>query len=394
MSSSNLVRIALIKESVYGETPGAGNFSTARFTSDSLSGTPETTESQQVRSDRFSSGQVVTGLTVGGDMNFELAKEDVIDELLESLMYSSWVVSSIVNVDLTLDISAKTLTRASGDWNADSAVGDLITLSGFSNSVNNTQVTLLAINSATEARFAIVDTMVDETGSGTAFKVADKISIGITKSSFSMEKAFLDLTDKAINYLGMIVASMNLNVNYGEIIGGAFSFSGNSYEAVDAAANFITDGRTIDTAATTQSLNGSIDMPFLVSNETGTLIDAPFCIQSVGLTLNNNLTPQTCIGIAAPKDYSAGTAGIENSITAYLEDSDWTMLQKKLTQESFNLGFTLKNTDGYYSFFIPAVQVSFEDPGSQGINQDVFLNMTGTGKVGSNGESPLTIYRS
>lgn len=66
MSSSNLVRVAFIEEVAYGVTPGAGNFETARFTSENLSGTPDTVESQQIRTDRMSSGQVVTGLQVAG----------------------------------------------------------------------------------------------------------------------------------------------------------------------------------------------------------------------------------------------------------------------------------------------------------------------------------------
>lgn len=394
MSSSNLVRVAFIEESVYGETPGVGNFEQARFTSDSLSGSPETTESQQIRVDRYSSGQVVTGLTVGGDINFELAKEDAIDLFMESAMYSSFVADTPIAVDLTLDTVAKTIERASGDWNADVVVGDIVSLTGFSDTNNNTEVIITAINSATVVAYVGVETMVDEVGSGTSFVVADKISIGTTRKSFSVEKAFLDLTNKAIIYKGMICSGMTISATYGEIIGGSFSFSGNSYETVDQAANFITDGRTINGAATTNSMNGSIDMPFLVSSAVGSLDEATFCIQSVEITLSNNLTPQTCIGETAPIDYSAGTAQIEISMQAYFSDESYSLLSKKLTQEAFALGFLLKNVDGFYGFYMPAVQVSFDDPASAGINQDVILSMSGVAKVGSNGESPLTIYRS
>src|ERR1043165_7236204 len=111
MSSSNLVRLAFIEEVEYGVAP-TGNFQTARFTSESLSGTPETTESQQIRTDRMSGGQVVVGLTVGGEMNFELAKEDALDNFLESAMHSEWDEADAVTVSLAIDASAKTLTRS------------------------------------------------------------------------------------------------------------------------------------------------------------------------------------------------------------------------------------------------------------------------------------------
>ena len=394
MSSSNLVRVTAIEESVYGVTPAAGNFETVRFTSEALSGTPETTESQQIRTDRMSSGQVVTGLTVGGDTNHELAKEDIIDKFFESAMYNTWVVDTPVAVDMTIDTTAKTITRASGDFNTDVEVGDLVLLSGFTNAENNVQIMVTSIDSATVISYVGVDGMVDEVAVGSSFQVEDKLEIGTTKKSFSMEKQFLDLTTKGINYKGMIASQMSLNFSYGEIAGLSFSFQGNGYQAVSQAADLITDGRTVNGAATTNSMNGSVDMPFLINSAAGTLDESTFCIQSVELSMNNNLTAQTCIGETAPKDYSEGTAQIEVSISAYLANENWALLAKKLSQEAFSVGFLVKNVDGYYAFFMPAVQVSFEDPASAGQNQDVILNMSGTAKVGANGESALKIFRS
>jgi hypothetical protein len=394
MSSANLVRLTAIEETVYGETPVAGNFKTARFTSEALSGTPDTSESQSIRTDRLSSGQVVVGLTVGGDVNSELAKEDITDDFIESAMYSSWDAKAPVAVDLTIDTTAKTIVRAAGDWTVDVEVGDVLTLTAFADSNNNTEVMVTEVQNATTIRFSGPDTMVDEVGVGTSYQIADEIEIGITQKSFSMEKAFLDLTDKAINYRGMIVSTMNHSVTYGEIVNSTFGFQGNDYQPVEAAANFITDGRTIDSPATSNSLNGSVDMPFLINNASGTLDTSDFCIQSVDLNLNNNATAQTCVGQAAPDSYNAGTAQIEVSLTAYLANENWAMLAKKLTQDPISLGFIVKNSDGFYGFFLPAVQLSFEDPASTGINQDVFLNMTGVAKVGASNEKSLKMFRS
>lgn len=394
MSSSNQVRVAFIEETTYGETPAVGDFSTARFTSDSLSGTPETTESQQIRTDRMSSGQVVTGLTVGGDINFELAKEDAADLFFKSSMYNTWVDSAAVAVDLTITAATSLLVRSAGDWNTDIEVGDLLKLTAFSNSVNNVEVMVASIDSATNLTYVGPDGMVDEVGSGTSYEIADELSIGTTKTSFSMEKAFLDLTDKAIIYNGMISSGFSISAAYGAIITGNFSFSGNGYDDVEASGDFITDSRTINAAATTNSLNGSVDMPFIASSATGTFQEAGFCIQSVDISLSNNLTPTNCIGRTSPLDYSEGTAQIEVSISAYLSDDNWSVIAQKLTQTPFAIGFQLKNADGYYAFYMPAVQVSFDDPASAGINQDVILTMSGTAKVGANGESALKVFRS
>ena len=394
MSSSNLVRLAFIEESVLGETPVAGNFSTARFTSESLSGTPGTTESQQIRSDRMSSGQIVTSLEVGGEVNFELAKEGPLDLFMASAMMNAWSVAAPVTVDLEIDIAAKTIERASGDFNVDLDVGDIFSTTNFLSLANNTQFQVLQIVSPTVIRVSIPAGVTSEVGVGTTFKRADRLSIGTTKKSFSMEKSFVDLTTKALIYKGMLASQMSLSVNYGEIVNGAFEFSGTGYEAADAAGEFITNARTVVSPATTNSMNGSIDMPFISSSAVGLLSDVDFCIQSLGIELNNNLQAQNCIGEVAPKDYSAGTAAISVDLSAYLANGNWSLLAKKLSQESFAIGFMLKNIDGWYGFYLPAVQVSFDDPGSSGANQEISLEMSGTAKVGDSGESALYIYRS
>ena len=392
MSSSNQVRLAMIAETTYGETPAVGDFETVRFTSDSLSGTPDTAESQQIRTDRASSGQVVTGLTLGGDINIELAKEDSIDLLFKSAMYSDWVEDAPITVNIDIEATTKKLTRASGDWAVDCVVGDVLTLSGFTNTENNTQVMVAAIDSALILSIIAPVDIVTETG-GTIFEVADKMEIGTTKTSMSLEKAFLDITTKAINYNGMIASGFSISAAYGSIITGAFNLSGNGYNPVNAAGDFMTNGRTITAAATSNSMNGSVDMPFIANSASGSFDTSSFCIQSVEINLNNNLTPQTCIGTVAPNDYSEGTAQIEVSLTAYLADGNWNFMAKKLSQESFALGFILKNADGFYGFYMPAVQVSFDDPASAGQNQDIMLTMSGTAKVGSSSEAPLRIFR-
>lgn len=393
MSSANLVSVNYIEETTRGETPSTGDFSTARFTSESLSGTPDTTESQQIRTDRLSSGQITTGLTLSGGLDFELAKESALEDFMASAMFSDWVTTAAVTVDLTIDTTAKTITRDSGDFTSDLSAGDMITLQGFSDSNNNTQVMVTSVDSATVISYAGSSSMTDEAGSGTSYQLADYLTIGTDIKSFSIIKRFLDLTTKAINYRGMQVNTMSLNIAHGSLVTGSFGFMGTDYEAVDAAADFMTDGRTIGDPATTNTMNGSIDMPFIASSVAGTLTEEDFCIQELSLDLNNNLTARNCIGKIEADSYNEGTSTIEVSINSYLGDNNWEMLSKKLTQEEFALGFAVKNSGGMYGFYMPAVQVSFDDPASGGINQDVMLDMSGMAKVGANGESSLKIFR-
>lgn len=392
MSSSNLVRVAVIEESTYGVTPVAGNFKTARFTSEKLSGSPDVVQSATIRSDRMSSGNVVSGLKVQGDIQVEVAKDSVIDLFLGSAMHNTWNIFAPVTVDLTIATGTKKITRATGSFVTDGiVVGDFVSLIGFATASNNTQIMVAAV-SALEITY-VGPVLVNEVGTGTSYDRADKLVIGQNKKSFTLEKTFLDLTTKALIYKGMAVDKFNINASYGSIVKATFGFMGNHYTSATAASEFATYSRVIDAAETTNALNGSIDMPFLASSDTGTLDAVGFCIQSVDLSLNNNLQAMNCIGEAAPVDYSSGSAQIDVTLSAYLSNANWSLLPKKLSQAAFALGFQIKNAGGFYAFYIPQIQISMDDPSSGGSNQQISLSMKGTAKVGATGESSLTIFR-
>lgn len=372
---------------------GAGEYDALRFTSEALSGSPETVESAQIRSDRQSGGQVVTGLTVGGQISFELAKDAALEKLMESAMLNDWNVMALVTRSLTIDATAKTITAVTGSFIADGLqVGDFLMLGGFTNAKNNVIVMITSVTALVLGYVANND-QVDGTGVTTTYKRFDKLTIGTEKRSLSIVKEFLDLTDKAINYKGMVANEMELNVEYGALITGSFGMNGNGYEAVDDAAELLTNDRYVTDPPTTNTLNGSVDMPFLASDVTGTFETDEFCIQSLNLQLNNNFNPQNCIGNIAPEDYTPGQASIQVSLSSYLRDQNWDMLERKLSQESFAIGFAVKNGGGAYAAYLPAVQVTFDDPGSGGGNQDVQMEMQGSAKVGPNNESALTLYR-
>lgn len=372
---------------------GSLDFKEARFTSEKYSGTPETTESAQIRTDRLSSGQVVTGLTVNGGHSIELAKEEAIEDFLESAMFNAWDETSITATrSMALDATAKTITCVTGSFVTEGlVVGDVILLSNFVDAGNNVPVMVTGVATLV-LNFAGPSGMVTATESAT-YQRGDKLTIGTTKKSLTVEKCFTDLTTKALIYRGCLVSQLDLDVSYGSLITGSFDTQGNDYDNADAASEFASYDEYISDPATTQTLNGSVDMPFLTTNVSGSYAQDTFCIQSLKLSLSNNLSVQNCIGRSAPENYNPGTAQISVDLSAYLKDSNWDMLARKLSQETFALGFIVKNTDGWYGIFLPALQVSFDDPASGGQNQDVSMEMSGTAKVGSGGESALSIYR-
>lgn len=395
MSSANRVVLKLIEETTYGETPAVGDFSTARYTSESLSGTPDTTESQNLRTDRQSSGQIVTGLEVGGDINVELAKDPTIELLMASAMHNTWNVLAPITADLTIDATAKTITRAAGSFITDGLTPNVFAkLSTFVTAANNVLIYITKVT-ALEITYIAKTLLVDEVKVAAVLTRCDLLNIGLNQKSFSIEKNFSDLTTKSINYRGMLVNTMAINAAYGELMTGTFGLMGNDQQAVAAAIDQISNGRTVLPQATTRSLNGSIDLPIIGSNAGGTpeIVSDGFCLQNLSFTLDNNMSDLTCIGKAAPEGYDSGTARIAVSLSTYLKNSVWQFLGRKLTQDPFSLAYAVLNGDGGYGFFFPALQVSFPDPASGGADQQVSLEMEGQAKVGANGESALTVFR-
>ncbi len=235
--------------------------------------------------------------------------------------------------------------------------------------------------------------LVDGTGVTTTYTRADKLAIGTTKKSLTVEKTFLDLTNHAIIYRGMVASSMDLDVKYGALVTGSFALSGNGYATAAAASEFVSYHEYITAPATTSTLNGSVDMPFLATNISGSYVAGGLSIQSLKISLANNLTTQASIGRIAPEDYSPGTAQIKFDMSSYLKDANWTFLANKLSQTPFALGFQVADASGGYAFYLPAVQVSFSDPASGGQNQIISMAMSGQAKVGAANESAMTIYR-
>jgi len=409
MSSANLVSVTYVPETVYGvpDTPLSGvTAETARFTSESLSGTPLTTESVNLRTDRMSSGQVVTGLEVGGDINIELAAGKFYEDFFEAAMMSSWVAQALLSTDVTLTpITAQSATLTiTGDFSAIGvAVNDVLQLIPASGSP--VLVSVISVDSTTECTVATKRDELAIAGVTMDVAVPSYVEIGSKQNgnSFTIGKAYRDVThdvgtdEHSQTYSGAYVSGFTVSSTYGEIVTGAFNTMANGYLQEDPSMeqNIVTAGGTVNPAPTTQSLNASVDVPVVATADEGSgVLATEFCIESFEIALDNGMDPSNCIGYPAPKNYTLGTAAISITASVYLSDTSYdSLMPGKISQQPVSMTFSMTNTDGGYAFHMPAVQLTFPDPSSTGQNEQTMLEATGTAKVGANGESSLRIYQ-
>lgn len=99
MAESNQVTLRYIPEVTYGTTPVDGTWQAIRYTSESLSGTPNTVTSSEIRSDRQVADQIKVGLEVSGGIDFELSATSY-DDFIEAAMCGTWT-TDVVTVGTT-----------------------------------------------------------------------------------------------------------------------------------------------------------------------------------------------------------------------------------------------------------------------------------------------------
>lgn len=412
MSSPAAVEVISVKELTYGVTPplATAEAKTVRFISETLSGTPTTTTSAEVRRDRMSGGQVVTGLESGGDINFELSDDDVYEEYMSGAMMNNWVtgVSSIAgSVTLTKDAvndQLATIVDAlmdTGDMDGSGRplmAGDVIVLSGFVNAVNNGPIQVTQVISATSYQAAVPRGAVTETTVAGVNTLGDYLDIGSTINSWTLSKAYTDVLHLATTdehsqrYTGSIVNAMTLNITYGEIVNGTFTFLSNGYEQEFPSLHqkIIAAGGDVIEAGTANPMNGSVDMPMVTVNGAPT----DFCIQTAALTLDNGSTPQNCIGKLAPTKYTLGTANITMEMSIYLSDQSYDkFMPGKLSMTPIALMLAAVHDGAGYAFDFRAIQLTFPDPSVSDQNAPLLIEASGVAKVGPNGDSALRIWR-
>ena len=406
MSSANLVSVIYTPETVYGVTdvPLSGaTAETVRMTSESLSGTPATTTSAEIRTDRMSAGQVVTGLDVGGAIDYELAPGQFWDDFFEASMMSTWVAAAGLSTDVTLTPDPLDDQQAdliiTGDFSTIGpgvAVGDVLQLVPATG--DPVPVTVISITTTTELVVATTRGQAAIVGVTMTVTIPSYLVIGTTQRSFTIGKSYLDVptgvsTDvQSQTYTGSLVDTFNVSATYGSITTGNFGTMANGYlqETPSFEQQIVAAGGTVNPADVSSPINASIDVPIVTSDDVAT----NFCIESFTIDLANGLDPQTCIGSPAPKAYTLGTANVAITASIYLSNTSYqAYMPAKLTQAPVSMTFMMENVDGGYAFSMPAVQLSFPDPASGGQDEQTMIDAAGVAKVGANGESSLKIWK-
>jgi hypothetical protein len=339
---------------------------TTRLTSEDLVGNKQTKISDELRSDRQTSDMAEVGFETGGSLNLELSVGDTYDDLIEAALCGTFS-NVLPGTATTLSMVATTRTVTDDDVSgafANAVAGQWIAFSGFVTAANNGWHQIATVTSDNE--ITLVDNgeaFADETGSGDEVARGKRLTNGIVKRSYAIEKAFTDSTLYQL-FLGMRVGSMNLSVQAGEIVTGSFGFMGTSMDAADGVP-FSADGSAV-AATTTPVVNAT-------SNVGQILVDgspATVYMQSFDLAIDNALRSKRAIGEKYPFDIGYGRSTITGSLSAYFEDL--TLFDVMRLHSDVGLAFPLIDINNRgIRFEFPRVKFGSDNPVAGGIDQDV-----------------------
>lgn len=215
---------------------------------------------------------------------------------------------------------------------------------------------------------------------------------GMTEKPLTIEKRFYrgmssDSTPVPLydyfRFKGMIVNTMNLNIQASQIITGNFDFLGKS-ATTDTA---IMSGETYVNATMADVLSAS--------HNVGTLTMSGFTsplLASVSLSVTNNLQGANVVGSHEYADIGAGAFAVTGSIEAYYASLD--MYQAFLAGTSSSLSLTVGKTSGQkYTIEIPKLKFASGEIVAGGQNQYVMANMNFQGLLDTTLNGTMKITR-
>lgn len=209
----------------------------------------------------------------------------------------------------------------------------------------------------------LCSTWATDTGLAGAESGTDLLENGTTKSSFTIEQQYTDLTNVFIAYTGWRPGTMNLNLAIGSPINGTISGI-----AKAATVGSATVGTGSHEAATTTD-------PMYVTDIT--LTEGGLALASatsLALTVENGLRAQQALGSDGLRGVGYGGFRASGTLEAYFENT--TLLAKALNHTASNIGIVTADAAGNeYEWSIPRIRYGNPTLNNPGPNGDIIASL-------------------
>lgn len=369
-----------VAELTPGVTPTSPSWSPLRNTG----GIPAVTRDALVSNELDGSREVSSIRTgnkqVAGEYSIELSAKSQ-DELLAGAMTSSWVAgSTVAGLTVSVNSTAKTFTRSTGDFTTAVGVGDLVRFPALAGD-NALPFIVTAVTATVITGAGISHALTTAAGVATTLVVADKLKTGNLCKTFSVLTWFKGTCGGADSYLltkGVEFSGFTIEQAVNAMVTGSFPFIGLSQEILTAPP-----------AGSTFTVNFSAQ-PFAsvdVSAFNGT---APLkLIDTFTITNDNAASAQFELGNSQVAFVERGRASNTFSLAGKLYDT--TLLNLFLNETQIELTSILAGPDGAMSFTLKRADITAATPEIGG-PESVTLSLEGQA-TGNSIQSSIVIQR-
>lgn len=378
-ASSNLVELRLIEETDFGVTP-AGNPNKLRMTGESLSFSITKSESAEIVSDRQTTDLIETGASAAGGINFELSYKEF-DTLLRAALMSIWAPYGTQGVGTSFQATTTATSIVAGT--APTGTSSFTGANGpslgqwfqFNCPGHALDKKFLRAHSTTPATSTTIT--LDPATPGVVDAVAkaatlstNRLTNGVTKKSFTIERAHLDI-GQFFQFRGMTVSKINLSMASGAIVTGSIEFMGKDGTRSNATAL----GGSPISSQTFDVMNAITGVGQVMeggSPMTGTTI------KKLDISIDNTLRGQDGIGIRGNANIGLGTLKVTGSMDVYLADG--TLYDKFLNNVRTSLQFVVSdNAKNGYAFQIPGMKFGDAKVNAGSKDSDCMISIPFTG---------------
>ena len=388
MADSSLQRISYVEETTPGETPEE-QFQAVRFTGGSFPHTTDTTRSEEVRPDGQRGQMVRTNVSAAPDINIELSAS-TFDDFIEGVMRSDWSGELDLSAD---DVTASDNEDGTGKFESTAldlseiTVGQWIHVSGFdANDANGWfKVTAAEEDSVTVAPAPADDSNND---SNSISITGQYIRNGTEEHTYTLQRDFGDLEDKAEVIKGCRANQFDLSIDYGEIVTGTISFEGLRKELTEGYAG---DGSEPEDASGTEVFNAVDHVRAIFTDADGQMSPVGVDVTSVSIALDQNARRQNAIGVLGAAGISHGSLDATGSLSMYLDADTWSYLQRYVDFEKFALALVFDDGQHGYVIEFPRIALTDEPGNVPGPDDDVMLEFDIAAEPGDVGGENKTI---
>jgi hypothetical protein len=367
MSDSSRVRVSIVAESSFGVTPDTPTMLVLPITGVSMGDRIGYVQSNVITPTRDVSDLVRLSKSAGGGVPCELRYSPNgggLNAAIAAVLGSTFTAATTQVTNVACVGGDPTSSLVASGIETGIEVGDIVrVLDASDDLVAYVKVVGVASGSLT------VDAVLDDAGGGLKVLRGARIKNGTSKTSFTVEVAYLDLQMAHI-FTGQYFASCEMSVAIGSLTTASFTLEGKTSSRVTSNTGttdqFIT-GASYTAVASHPSLDPIGVVEVRVASE-------DYAASQIAITLNNNVRPREQLGALGPTSMAFGQFGAAGRVSAYFTNFD--DHDDFAENRATDLWYAQIDENGRgYSMSYPQAKFSSVQNPTQGNNTDVFKNI-------------------